>query len=98
MTAITKLSSFRGFYVASVAAALLLAYGIESLVVTIQDPLAEWVVDAANFIIRVGRFQVASIHPISFSWAMAGYTGTGAIAAFLMGFWLGNWARKQATS
>jgi hypothetical protein len=90
--------SFRGYYVAAVAAGILLSYGIELLVATVRDPLAGWIVDAINFVIRVGRFDVVSLEHHQSSWEIAAYTGVGALVALVAGFWLGAWAGKTDAS
>lgn len=86
--------SFRGFYIAAVAAAILLSYGIELLVATVRDPLSGLIVDAVNFVIRAGRFDVVSLQQPRFSWEIVAYTGVGALVALVGGFWLGACAGK----
>jgi hypothetical protein len=88
--------NFRGFYIGAIASALLLAFGIELLVATIQEPLAVAVTGLVNWVIRIGRFGAAPIPPEYSSWIMIAYTGVTAVAVLLAGLKLAAWTTKGA--
>jgi hypothetical protein len=89
---------FGGLFIAAVAAGALLGFGIELLVTTLREPLVAMIVEAINSIIHAGRFDVVLLAPYRFSWAIASYTGLGAIIALLAGLWLGAWAHRTDSS
>jgi hypothetical protein len=87
---------FGGLYVSSVAAGILLAFGIELLVATVNEPLSAVAVSALNFAIRTTRVDTMLLVPPSFSWVLLAYTGfSGAIALFL-GIRLAGWASRRS--
>lgn len=88
---------FVGFFVGPVAAAVLLAYGVELLIATILDPLAALVVDSLNFVIRTGGFGAAPIPPWEFSVLLTAFTGVGGAAALLIGLRLAAWVAEDKT-
>jgi hypothetical protein len=81
---------FAGFNVGAVISALLLAFGIESLVVAVEEPLASAVIGALNWVI-VQRLNTSPIQQVSFSWIIASYAGVSGIISLLLGYKLASW-------
>ena len=88
---------FGGLFVGPVAAAVLLAYGIQLLVATVLDPLAALMVDSLNFVVRTGGFGAAPIPPWQFSLLLTAFTGVGGTAALLIGLRLAAWVAERKT-
>ena len=88
---------FGGFFVGPVAAAVLLAYGVQLLVATVLDPLAALVVDSLNFVIRTGGFGATPLPSWQFSLILTAYTGVGGTAALLIGLRLAAWVAERKT-
>ena len=87
--------SFRGFYAGSVAAAVLLLYGIQLIVATARDPLTALAIGAVNLVVRAGRFDVLLLAPYHFSWAIAAYTGISGLTVLFVGIRLAAWVHRQ---
>jgi hypothetical protein len=94
MKAWPSLPTFDGFYVGPVAAAVLLAFGTELIVVTVQVPLTMAVMGAVNFAIRAGDLAVVPLRPPAFSWIISASTFVPGIAALLIGFRFAAWLSK----
>jgi hypothetical protein len=88
--------AFGGLYIGGIASALLLSFAIESLVATIREPIAAAVIEALNWLVRVGRLNISPIQPVNFSWILIAYTGITGIALLLLGLKLAAWATQGA--
>jgi hypothetical protein len=89
-----KGSIFEGFRVGPVLAGILIAGGIETLIAAFSWPFAGVMVEAANYVIRVGRLDVVgpgAVHVSSFLEAVAAVP---AIVILLCGLRLGAWLRQ----
>ena len=91
-------STFSGFTVGAIASAVLLAFGIESLVAMLNDPIADAVIGALNWIIRTGRFDVVLLQPVYAPWILVAYTGLSGVVLLLSGIRLAVWLSGGAGS
>jgi hypothetical protein len=86
-----KISIFEGFQIGPVVAGLLIAVGVELLIAAFSWPCAWAFVEAANYIIRVGRLQFVGPGPIYVSPFLVAISGVPAVAVLLCGLRLGAW-------
>jgi hypothetical protein len=91
MRARVGLQSLDGFYVGPVAAGVLLAYGIQLIVATLQTSIMALLVNALNFAIRIGGFGVAPFEYWGFSWLVISYTGVSGVVGLLIGLRFAAW-------
>lgn len=93
-----KGSIFEGFHVGPVLAGILIAAGIEMLIAALSWPLAWVIVDAANYVIRVGRFEVVGPGPVHVSSFLEAVAAVPAIVMLLCGLRLGAWLCQGKTA
>jgi hypothetical protein len=88
--------AFSGFNVGAMGSAVLLAFGIESLLGAIESPLTAIVMRALNWIIRRGQLDVMPLQPPEFSWILLLYAGLSGVILLVCGTGLAAWATDRA--
>jgi hypothetical protein len=99
-TGMRRASIIERFQIGPVLTGLLIAAGIEMLIAALSWPFALVIVDAINYVIRVGRFEVVGPGSIYISWFLVATSAIPGIVVLLCGLRLGAWlcSGKTATS
>ena len=91
MTGKEKRWPFSGFQIGSLAAGILVAVGIETLIAGISWPLSVWISDAIQYVARVARLNLVGPGPVNYSPILLVYTIVTGIIVLLCGIRLGAW-------
>jgi hypothetical protein len=84
-----------GFNVGAIASAVLLAFGIASIVSMLEEPVAAAIVPVIDWIIHAGRFDVMTLSE-TVPWPLTIYSGVSGIIFLVVGIKLAAWVTKDA--
>ncbi len=88
----------KSFHVSSVAAAVLIAYGVRDLLEVMSRPITAVVVRAINYVILTGRFETLPLQPVFLSLVIECSGAFVGAVLLLGGLWLGSWSTKYGRS
>lgn len=88
---------FGGFFIGSVMAGFLVAYGLELFVATVEEPITAAVIAVLNFVIRAVQPGIVPLRLPSLTWLLFAYTGVLSATALAVGLVLGAWLGGSST-